>query len=101
MSNKAKLIGFILGGISASIIANAATSSSITDQLYSDSIYMERSSAEVPGSIESSARENESSSDPAPAANAVAPRYEKAIESVADLDQESARAPSTTKRKKN
>jgi hypothetical protein len=58
------------------ITAHANTSS---DDLYSESIYIQKSSAEVPTSLDSNARSNANSE-----AQAAAPS--RAIESVAELD---------------
>lgn len=54
-----------------------------SDELYSDSLYIERSSAEIPSSFESSARENQLAQEVLTDAGA-----DRALESMNDLDDE-------------
>jgi hypothetical protein len=53
-----------------------------SDELYSDSLYIERSSAEIPTSFESSARENQL------AEGSVDEAADQSLESMADLDND-------------
>ena len=85
MTNKTKFLGLLLGGITGAFVANASKPN-ISDELYSESLYMERASAEVPGSFESSARETLASTDTVSEITAPKINEARAIESVADLD---------------
>ena len=66
----------------AGINYSYAIPNNASDELYSDSLYIERSSAEIPTSFESSARENQL------AEGSVDEATDRSLESMADLDTE-------------
>jgi hypothetical protein len=73
-----------------------AVTTTPSDDLYSDSLYIERSSAEVPSSFESSARGHELAQETLTDAGA-----DRALESMADLDDAPAKKVSARKLKKS
>jgi hypothetical protein len=75
-------------------IAPKAVANTSSDELYSETIYIQKSSAEVPTSLESNARPN--------AEAEIALASDQAIESVSDLDNtaNSAKAKKVSQRQK-
>ena len=77
--SKTKCFGLILGVLGGATIAQASTSSAkISDELYSENLYLERASAEIPTSLEASARES--------GITVADVQASAAIESIDDLD---------------
>lgn len=68
-----------------------------SEDIYSDSLYIQRSSAEIPSSFESSARQNQQLAEMEPDAGT-----ERVLESLTDLDEEApVKAVSVNKKKKS
>jgi hypothetical protein len=78
-----RIVGVVAIATMCSTMSNARANTS-SDDLYSETIYIQKSSAEVPTSLESNARPN--------AEMELAAASDKAIESMSDLDN-SAKSP--------